>query len=145
MGEGYELSRKGLGDGMSAVFLAPVGRPCFLDEMSRRKSSRQDAALIARTLLRVAQRGTEWALTSETMKRLKGVGGNVAVFETRNNEGKPIRVATYLHDDPARTPVYLFEFVAHRGADGGIPKDTRKKAAALAEEARRLMEKEDRR
>lgn len=142
MGKDYELSAVDLG-GMRAVFIAPSGRPNFLEEMSSRKSDRRDATLIAKTISRVAQRGTEWALISETMKRLHGVGGDIAVFETRNNEGKPLRVATYLHDDPERTPVYLFPFVAHKGSDGGIAKDVRKKAERLASEARGLMLEEE--
>ena len=78
------------------------------------------------------------------MKRFKGLGDrSITVFLARNNEGKPIRVATYVHDDRDKTPVFLFDFIAHKGSDGGIEDGVKERAVRLAHEARALLNEEE--
>lgn len=145
METGYELVEYTLkNDGQTVLFISKIGDSSFIEKLAKKKAGREDASRILSTISRVASRGTKWALESETIKRIKGVSADdVVVFETRNNVGKPIRIATYLHDNQERTPVFLFPFISHQGADSGIKKSDKEKAVRLAREAKSLMSERD--
>lgn len=132
--------------GLSVLVLCEAGQEVtFLDDLAAKSRTRVEAAAITRAAVRLVDRGTEWALETEQLKRLKARTGTLAVYELRVKRDV-YRVMTYLHDDQSRTPVLLFEFKGHvQRAAGGIPEDLVKKGQRFAAIARDLMlgEEED--
>ena len=141
-GSGYSLRSYALGSDSSVEMLC-IAKPngqTFIDELTRDKKGQARAGRIAKTIERVLKLGNEWAWQSKTFKEIKGTGCNdIVVLETRV-KGSVIRVATYI--DLADRPVFLFDFDAHSGSDGGIKKSVKEMAVRLASYARDLSEAE---
>lgn len=110
--------------------LAGSGEKSFIDKCIDKDPHR--ARRIVTTIERVFDRGIEWGFASSTIKRLKGISGDVAVFETRVN-GSVVRVATYLHEGDI--PIYLFDFDSHSGSRNNIPGHVLRRAADAAKRA----------
>lgn len=108
--------------------LKRMGGESFMDACLRKDPDR--AARIAVTAKRVLEYGLEWAIDSDTIKKIKGTKGPVAVFETRAGR-RTIRVATYLHDN--QIPIYLFDFTTHCGSHNNLPDNERDKADKMAQ------------
>lgn len=146
MGSGYEIVEQELdaSRGISILVLGKVGEDdTFIDLLARDPRRKAMAAAIARAALRLAERGTSWALGCQVIKRLSVPKGSLAVYELKAGRTR-FRVMTYLHDDAAKTPVLLFEFMGHQGAShGGIREKTLKRGVKLAGIARELMERRD--
>ena len=129
--------------GLNVLVLCKAGKDTFLDELAAKARSRGEVAAIVRAAVRLVERGTEWALEAEQLKRLKAHAGTLAVYELRVKRDV-YRVMTYVHDNCAKTPVQLFEFRGHaQRAAGGIPESTVKKGQQFAAIARELMLREE--
>lgn len=110
----------------------------FLDDCP--KSDSYALQRIVTTIERVFDRGVSWAKESGTIKQLKGVGGNVAVFETKV-KGGVVRIATYLH--MGNIPIYLFDFNTHSGSRNNIPRHYLIRALKEAEAAAQYVQEYD--
>ncbi len=146
MNGGYELVKQELiaSQDLSILVLGRIGtKETFIDELAHDYRKREEAAAITRAAVRLAERGTKWALECQILKRLKVSNKGLAVYELKVRR-KRYRVMTYLHDDARQTPVLLFSFMGHAGlSGGGIRKETLQKGMNLAYEARALMNKEE--
>ena len=110
----------------------------FLD--NRPKSDAYTMQRIVTTIGRVFDRGVAWAKESGTIKQLKGVSCNVAVFETKV-KGGVVRIATYLH--MGNIPIYLFDFNTHSGSRNNIPRHYLDRASEAAEVAAQCAQEYD--
>ena len=139
---GYELVEQDLDPsrGLSILVLGREGEEeTFIDRLAHDHRRRVMAAAIARASLRLAERGTRWALDNQVLKRLRTARGSIAIYELKVNRTK-FRVMTYLHNDSEQTPVLLFEFVGHEGRSrGGIREETIERGVRLATIACDLM------
>ena len=132
MPEGYWIKRMRIGKS-EVLALASGERPTFLEKASVERASR-----MAGFMCKVAANGVPWAMEAGILKSIKGVNSGVAIFELKCR-GTTIRVMTYIHDGAGRTPVYLFDIDAHKGADSGLSREIKLKALRLAREAQRCM------
>lgn len=70
--------------GLSVLVLCEAGQKVtFLDDLAAKSRTRVEAAAITRAAVRLVDRGTEWALETEQLKRLKARTGTLAVYELR--------------------------------------------------------------
>lgn len=136
MDDEYSIATIILGDGVRACVLTRSGEDDFLTDLASTGKTRNRAVLIARMAARVARNGTDWAVAA---KKLKPVSRDVSMFELRIDR-RVIRVMAYIHDDPAHTPVYLFDFDGHQGKSGKIDRNLIKKGERLAAIAAKCME-----
>lgn len=141
--EGYCLVRQRLREGLYMLVLAKSGdRATFVDSLVDNPRTRHEAICLWDVMTRVARYGTRWGLESRTLKPVRGTHGRVVCYELKD-KATVYRIMTYLHDDPARTPVLLFAFHGHKSKKaGGIREEDIKKAMGLVPVARQLMEEE---
>ena len=133
MPEGYWIKRIDFGT-CEVLVLANGDRLTFLEKASVERASR-----MASFMCKVAANGVSWALEAGILKAIKGLKGDISIFELKC-KGTVIRVMTYIHGGTERRPVYLFDVNAHRGSDGGCSPADKRKAVRLALEARKCME-----
>lgn len=136
----YELVSQKLNDTVSALVLNPIGqKETFLDVMSSDPKRREEAAVIARCLIRIYENGLDYAVAAGLLKPLKGAKG-VALFEVKAKR-TVFRIMSYAAGRPEAIIVLLFDFEGHRRhSSGGIPQTTMNKALELAQIAKRLIE-----
>lgn len=139
MGEyqGYHIVQYALRGSLTMNVLAPVGGKSFLERLLRETRAKQQVQVILRHAERVAAEGFLWGLNNQTFKPVRGTDSSLSVFEFRAGR-TVVRVMTYVHDDKARTPVYLFDFRGHQGAQS-ISAHVLEKAERLARIARACM------
>lgn len=142
MGEyqGYHIVQYALRGPLVMNVLAPVQGKSFLERLLRDSHAKQQVQVILRHAERVAAEGFLWGLNNQTFKPVRALDPSLSVFEFRAGR-TVVRIMTYVHNDKARTPVYLFDFKGHQGAQSISP-HVREKAERLARIARACMDKE---
>lgn len=145
MEEGYELIEQQLDSqrNLSLLVLKETKvENTFIDDLAANIRKKSMAREIVSVAIRLAERGTAWALECKVLKRLHCDGGTLAIYELKIHRSV-YRVMTYLHNDVSRTPVLLFAFSGHTSKKaGGIRKEELKRGQRLAAIAKRLMEEE---
>lgn len=139
MADEYEIRSHEYAD-VEILVLAPVGKKDFLEKLRDNPKKRGRASLIAIATRKVQERGVSKCIGRSNFVRMLDEGLCLAELKVA---GKVIRVMCHcpaIQDDKL---VLLFDFDAHKGKSGKIPKSAMEKGRRLAKEAARLAKEDD--